>query len=342
MAEQTVITTPGETTVIVLATPDPLPLDQNPAAIYLASLSKSGRDTMLRALEVIANFASGNQATAFTFNWSMLRYQHTAAIRTYLRDNFKPAGANKMLSALRRVLKETWRLGQISAEEYQRAIDLPSVKGQTLPKGRAIKTNELKKLLKACAAEKAISGHKKSPNGIRDAAIFSVLYSAGLRRAELAAMKLSDYDPEESSLTIHGGKGGKDRITYLNDSAIKALDAWIILRGDEPGPMFLPVNKGGNIQQRQLTNQAILHIVKERAKEAGLDPATISPHDFRRTFISDLLDAGADISTVQKLAGHANVTTTTRYDRRGERAKKKAARLLTMPNSDEVDSGADY
>jgi site-specific recombinase XerD len=83
------------------------------------------------------------------------------------------------------------------------------------------------------------------------------------------------------------------------------------------------------VQLQGLTEQGIYHILLKRGVLAGL--AHFTPHDLRRTFAGDLLDVGADLSTVQKLMGHSDANTTARYDRRGERAKRSAVQKLHVP-----------
>ena len=104
------------------------------------------------------------------------------------------------------------------------------------------------------------------------------------------------------------------------------LDAWLGHRGTEPGPLFVSVTKGGAVVLRRMTDQSVLDLVRRLARRAGI--ARFSPHDLRRTFISDMLDLGVDISTVQQLAGHSQVTTTARYDHRGEHVRRRAAEML--------------
>ncbi len=81
--------------------------------------------------------------------------------------------------------------------------------------------------------------------------------------------------------------------------------------------------------ERHTTSRVAYNVLARRAPQAGAD--ALSPHDLRRTYVGDLLDAGADIATVQKLAGHADVSTTARYDRRGGAARRAAADLLHVP-----------
>jgi integrase len=277
---------------------------------------------MSNALDTMAGLLTQNRCDMQSLDWSALRYQHTTALRTLLADLYAPATANKMLAALRGVLQEAWRLGKMTAEEFRRAADLPSVRGSTLPRGRAISRNELSRLFAACAKD-------RGPAGRRDAAILAVLYNCGLRRSELVGLDVSDYDPAESALTVRSGKGRKARISYTTDASGQAIDDWLGVRGPNPGPLFSPISKSGKVAQRRLSDQAVRKLLLKRAAEAGV--SHFSPHDLRRTMIGDLLDAGADISTVQRLAGHANVTTTARYDRRGEAAKRRAANLLEVP-----------
>ena len=311
----------ARTAELVLA--DQLPRDRHPVLVYLASLSRGSRRTMRASLETIAALVSRGEADALSLAWHKLGYQHTALIRTTLSETYSPATANKTLSALRGVLKECFRLGYLSADDYARAKDLPAIRGSAPPKGRALSQAELQALFEICAKD------NNTARGARDIALLAVLYGCGLRRSEVVALDVSDYDREGGQLVVRTGKGNKGRISYAGGGANKAIERWLSFRGEAEGPLFCPIIKGGRITIRRMTDQAVLYILQRRAKEVGAK--TFSPHDIRRTFIGDLLDAGADIATVQHLAGHANVQTTARYDRRGEVAKKKAASLLHVP-----------
>jgi site-specific recombinase XerD len=277
---------------------------------------------MRHALDLVAGLLTDGRADALTLPWAQLRYQHTQAVRSRLAERYRPATVNKTLAAVRGVLKEAWRLNLMPADDYHRAVDLRGVSSHTLPRGRALSTGEIRALFVTCAED-------RSPAGARDAAMLALLYGAGMRRQEVVQLDLDDVDIETGAVTIRAAKGRKDRIAYTSNGSLAALQAWVAVRGPEPGSLFVPVAKRGKITVRRMIPHAIYKMVGKRARQAGVK--AFSPHDLRRSFVSDLLDAGADIATVQGLAGHAGIATTAKYDRRGEAAKRRAVELLHVP-----------
>lgn len=298
------------------------PAGLDPVAVYLAQLAPNSRRAVRSDLDRVAELLTAGETPRENIPWHRIRYPHLAALRQHLAERYAPASANRILSSIRGVLREAWNLGLLEAEEYQRAIRVRSVRGQRLPAGRALATGEIRTLFRLCAED-------ARPAGIRDAALLAVLYGAGVRRAEAVKLDLGDFSPATGELRVRSGKGNKDRLTYLQGLGALALEAWLAARGGVEGPIFLPIHRSGRLQLRRMREQSIYDILRRRAQAAALPP--FSPHDLRRTFAGDLLDAGADISIVQQLLGHASVHTTQRYDRRGEATKRRAAAMLHVP-----------
>src|SRR2546422_11488173 len=104
----------------------------------------------------------------------------------------------------------------MSAEDYHRAVNVRVVKATTLPRGRALTRRELRALFRVCQQD-------PRPSGGRDAALLALLYGAGLRRSEVVALDLADYEPETGAVMLRAAKGRKDRLAYAADGSRAAL-----------------------------------------------------------------------------------------------------------------------
>jgi integrase/recombinase XerC len=143
----------------------------------------------------------------------------------------------------------------------------------------------------------------------RDRAMLELLYSSGLRLAELTNLNLGDVDMHDATVRVTG-KGNKDRIVPVGRHALKALRQWSITRGDladaDEKAMFVS-NRGTRISSRSVQAR-----VKHWAKRQGID-ANVYPHLFRHSFATHMLESSHDLRGVQELLGHANISTTQVY-----------------------------
>jgi site-specific recombinase XerD len=151
--------------------------------------------------------------------------------------------------------------------------------------------------------EKSHAAPKWMPK--RDAAILELFYSSGLRLAELAALEVRAIDPYNETVRVLG-KGRKERIVPVGSVALEAIQQYRHAAGVNAGPLFI------NKSRKRLSNRSVWLALKRYLDHAGI-PFNISPHKLRHSFATHMLDAGADLRSVQTLLGHASLSTTQIY-----------------------------
>ena len=221
----------------------------------------------------------------------------------------------RKLSAMRSFFRYLMITGKVSANPF---ADVPPVKsGKPLPKVMSV--NQITMLIRAVDsfwAEAVNNGVAKSAGGAefsrsRDKALIEAIYSGGLRISEVLNLNYGDPDLSSGIVKIRG-KGKKERLAMLGTPARQALKEYLRYRNAAGGsrentaPLFL------NQQGSRLTPRSFQRNLKNYLLSAGLPP-DMTPHKLRHSFATHLLDAGADLRSVQELLGHENLSTTQIY-----------------------------
>ncbi|KMK82613.1 tyrosine-type recombinase/integrase [Pectobacterium brasiliense] len=286
---------------------------------YISGLAPSGRRGITSLLNRSANILKRGTDAA-DYPWEQLNYAAVAKVRAALLDDgYAVSSVNMALSALRGVAQTAFNLNCMDAETLTRIRSVKRVSGDIQRKGRALGRHEIRALIQAAKQ------HPQPVRRCRDTAIVLILCGTGLRVGELVKLERRDYD--NGILTVRQGKGRKYRQIYVADAVDKAIRAWLKVSADETdSALFNRIQRNGKVASQPLTTTGLTGILVELQQTTGV--ARFTPHDMRRTFITRLLEQGVDINTVRQLAGHSDISTTTRYDCRDEDMKVKASQRL--------------
>lgn len=215
---------------------------------------------------------------------------------------------------LKRVTQNYFMIALRAFLRYLARIDIPTLSPEKVELGEAeprplkvLDESHLKQLLDAPDTSKK--------QGIRDRAILETLFSTGLRVSELVNLDQDTINLDRGEFGIVG-KGGKERVVFISDSAKDWLEKYLSIRKDAFKPLFIrfqgKVDLTDNGEAMRLTARSIERIVEKYVKTLGL-PVKATPHTLRHSFATDLLLNGADIRSVQEMLGHSNISTTQIY-----------------------------
>lgn len=247
-----------------------------------------GADSPERATEILLG-AGGGQA-----NLVALRYR--AAL---LERGLSPATINRKLSALRSLVKVGRTIGIVDF-----ALDVENVRSESYRDTKGPGVAGYRAMLDALSV-------RQDSKGARDRAMLHLLFDLGLRRAEVVSLDLEHLDIAGESVSIMG-KGRRERISLtLPEPTCEALAEWISFRGEEDGPLFTSLGKGGAPGGR-LTGRGLHKIVAAIGAQVGL---SVWPHGLRHAAITTALDlTGGDVRSVARFSRHLDIRVLGRYD----------------------------
>ena len=275
---------------------------------------------------VLAAGVTDDPAVAWSTDWSMVPVEVYEALDRSIRGAWDAASTrNAMRDAPRAVIRACRDAGLMSHDAATVALSAlrPEKQGRDEEKQSRghVPAEAVAAVFEQLAADSGVTAR-------RDAAMIALLVGAGLRRGEVVGVTVDDLDSAGETLVVTG-KGGTVRTVPLAPGVRRAVSDWLEVRGREPGPLLTPMSKEVPrvaVLDRPLHTATVAQVVESRFGDAG-----VAPHDLRRTFVGDLLDAGADLSVVSKLVGHTSPATTAGYDRRGVAARRRAVDKLEVP-----------
>ncbi|MEX5548127.1 tyrosine-type recombinase/integrase [Pseudomonas pergaminensis] len=293
---------------------------RNPLTLYLTRLAPSSQLTMRYVLQDAADRLGFEDINLEDIDWHLLQPEHVIALVAALReDGYAPNTSSLYVNAVRGVMNEAWRLNLISQEHLLRMRTVKAAPGTRLGQGRNLRRSLIREMMEVCAAD-------PRPQGLRDAAVIGILYGSGMRKSESVNLDLAQINFEERSLRVIG-KGNKELIKYAPDWAFAKLQAWLAFRraqlkeGEvDDSFLFNRIRRGSHITRERITKHAIYYIARQRGEQVGVK---IMPHDFRRSFITRVIEEH-DLSIAQKLAHHTNIQTTASYDVRDDNERRRA------------------